>query len=69
MESSDLEWYSRSLKVLQPLRYHLNDVVDLINSYNSFCSHAGQTPIPMARVEAAKVALELAEDFFRGKNL
>lgn len=66
---SDLEWYSRSLEVLQPLRYHLNEVIGLVDSYNSFCNHAGQTPVPMARVEAARVALERAEVFFTGNNL
>ncbi len=62
--SSNFEWYSRALEVLQPLRYHLNNIIDVIDSHNSFCYSAGQVPIQTARVSDARVALELAEDFF-----
>ncbi len=64
-------WYSKALEVLNPLRYHLQRIIDDIEAHNQFCESynkldapSKQSPIPINKVAEAKVALEEAETFF-----
>jgi hypothetical protein len=59
------EWHSNALEVLQPLRYHLNEMIESIESYNRFALRLGYVPITCKLAEA-KSAQEVAEKFFCG---
>lgn len=63
MKDPDL-WYSEALEVLQPLRWHLNELTTEIESYNRFAAVMGKPPILVNKIKAAKDANEAANKFF-----
>jgi len=63
-------WYSKSLDVLGPLRFHMSELLLEIESYNRFLK---RIKVPLMyrtkskRFKAAKKALAKAEKFFCNK--
>jgi hypothetical protein len=57
-------WYSQALKLLSPLRYHVNELIEEIESYNRFAEKMGYPPLAEKKVLAAKRARDRAEKFF-----
>lgn len=60
-------WYSKSLDVLGPLRYHMSELLFEIESHNRFLTRMKVAIIPTSKVKAAKRALAKAEKFFCNK--
>lgn len=60
-------WYSKSLDVLGPLRYHMSELLLEIESHNRFLKRIKVPRMPTAKVKAAKKALAKAEKFFCNK--
>jgi len=65
------EWYARAVDVLGPLRYHLHEVIQIVEDHNRFAARASRDPLPAQsvpmpahRVDEAKKALAAAEGFF-----
>jgi hypothetical protein len=57
-------WYSKALKVLSPLRYHINELVNEIESYNRFAKKVDYPLLSEKKLLAAKRARDKAENFF-----
>lgn len=53
------EWYSNSIEVLNPLRWHLNQLVEEAETHNHFSP---------SRISAAKEANEKVNEFFSPKS-
>lgn len=68
-------WYSGALEVLQPLRWHIEELIQEMESYNRFAVRMNKlrpdnptTVLPVRKIEAAKEAQKIANDFFSGKS-
>jgi hypothetical protein len=60
-------WYSNALEVLGPLRWHLNELVEAMESHNRYAKAVDQPLLPERKIEAAKAANEAANKYFSGK--
>lgn len=67
------EWYSRSLDRLQPLRFHMNELIDTIEEHNRLVKRLNQLrkkgepkilPVRTDKLKSAKRAAAQAEKFF-----
>lgn len=63
VRQSALEWYSGALGVLSPLRWHLNELVDSLETINRLKVALGETPMFQHKVEAAREACDAADRF------
>ena len=70
-------WYSEALEELGPLRYHIHELLQAVESHNRFAEHyngiKGETDvraikIPDRVIDAAKQASEQCEEFFCGSK-
>lgn len=63
---NDQAWYSDALDVLGPLRWHINELIEEMESHNRFCSaHMKNVPLLSHRkITAAKQANDTADKFF-----
>jgi hypothetical protein len=62
-------WYSTALKKLGPLRYHLNEMIQMAEEYNRWAKIVDAPPLREDKIEAAAKALQEAEEFFTGRKL
>jgi hypothetical protein len=58
------EWYSNAVEVLSPLRWHLNELVEVMESYNRFAERMNYPLLPKNKIEEAKEANNKADEFF-----
>ena len=58
-------WYSEALEVLSPLRWHINELIDAMESHNRFAQRLGLPLLPDAKIAAAKAANEAVDSFFQ----
>lgn len=67
------EWYSRSLDRLQPLRFHMKELIDAIEEHNRLVKRLNQLrkrgepkdlPVRTDKLKKAKRAADRAERFF-----
>lgn len=63
-DRKDKAWYRKALELLNPLRYHINELIEEIESYNRFAKKMGYPPLSKTKVLAAKRARDKAEKFF-----
>jgi len=66
MTYDSLAWYQESLEVLQPLRYHINELIQAVEAHNRYADLVGQPKVSPKTLEEAKQAANLAEYFFTG---
>lgn len=57
-------WYQEANEVLQPLRYHLNKLIEEMESYNRYTARANLPPLSLNKIAEAKKAQRVAEKFF-----
>jgi hypothetical protein len=57
-------WYSEAVEVLLPLRWHLNELIEEIESHNRYAKSFGGAMISEAKIAAAKTANEEVDKFF-----
>lgn len=58
-------WYSEALEKLSPLRFHLEEVLNELELYNTFQKRIGCNAMVAERqIKAAREAQKIAEDFF-----
>ncbi len=57
-------WRSEALEALQPLRWHVNELIEALESHNRWAKRAGRPTIPEGKILAAKEASAKAESFF-----
>lgn len=62
------EWYVDALEVLSPLRFHIDELITEIESYNRYASRMGHPLISRAKLAKAKEAQAISEKFFTGKG-
>ncbi len=60
-------WYSKSLLILQPLRFHLKELIDEMESYNRYAKRIKGPSLSIHKINDAKLVLNEAEKFFTGK--
>ena len=60
-------WYSSALEVLSPLRWHLNELVEAMESHNRYARRVGEPLLPVEKIEVAKKASEAANAFFSAR--
>lgn len=64
------EWYSKSLEVLNPLRFHLFEMIQRAEQVNHLNELMENSPtFPVKQIEEAKAALNKAELHFTGKEI
>lgn len=64
------EWYSKSMEVLNPLRFHLFEMIQRVEQLNHLNELMGKSPaFPARQIEEAKAALNKAELHFTGKEI
>jgi hypothetical protein len=61
---TNLAWYSKSLDVLNPLRWHLNELIEEMESYNRYATILKRPTLSESKIQAAKAANEAANKFF-----
>ena len=61
-------WYSKSLDVLDPLRWHLNELICDMESYNSYAIKVGSPLLSKEKIKAAKKVLDKANRLFSNKK-
>lgn len=61
-------WYVDAIEVMSPLRWHLNELVESMESLNSFNKSLGQQPWAKDKIEAAKKANEEVNKHFTPKS-
>lgn len=57
-------WYQEANEVLQPLRYHLNELILEMESHNRYAARAKQPLLSQDKIAEAKKAQRVAEKFF-----
>ena len=57
-------WYSGALEVLNPLRFHLHELIEAAESHNKAAKILNMPLISEQKIGAAKTALEEAEMYF-----
>ena len=57
-------WYSDALDVLNPLRWHIIELVEVMESHNRYAHQMGEPLLPVSKIEAAKAANAKADAFF-----
>lgn len=61
-------WQSEALEVLNPLRFHLDELIEAIESHNRYARAVGQPQLSEKKIAAAKAAAESANTFLSGKK-
>lgn len=61
---SGQEWYSKAVEHINPLRFHLHQMIEMTRSYNRFAEIIKQEKLPESTIVAAEDALAKAEAFF-----
>lgn len=62
--SDKLAWYSESIEVLSPLRWHLDELIEAMESHNRYAKRMGEPLLPEHKIAAAKAANDAADKFF-----
>lgn len=57
-------WYSNALEVLNPLRWHLNELTNAMEDHNRYAKRLGHPLLPEAKIAAAKEANANVDSFF-----
>ena len=60
----DNSWYSDGFMVLNPLRWHLNEMVEMCEQYNIFAKHADLPPLRKDKIAAARRANDAVNEHF-----
>jgi hypothetical protein len=63
-EKKPSEWYSGALEVLGPLRWHLNELIEEMESYNRLAKAAGRPLLAEKKIVVAKEANDKADKYF-----
>lgn len=61
-------WYQRGNEVLQPLRYHIHELIGILETDNRLRVALKQPPIYLRQLKEAKKASAKAERFFVPKR-
>lgn len=69
MDKDSQVWYSNALEVLSPLRWHINELIEEMESYNRFAKRMNYPILPERKIEDAKLANQKVDDFFVHKLL
>lgn len=64
LPQNDLLWYQNGLEKLEPLRYHLFELIMEMEFHNSYAKRVKQPQLNKKKIAQAKKALERAEKFF-----
>ena len=68
MKKSNQEWYATAFEKLSPLRYHIDELLEEMDSHNRVAKRLKIPGLSTKRITAAKKALEVAEEFCTGKS-
>ena len=63
MKDKDQEWYTNTFEVLNPLRWHLSELLEAVEQFNRLAIATKEAPIFEKKIADARDALNKAEKF------
>lgn len=67
-EQESLLWYQDAYAVLSVLRWHMAELVDMVDAYNRYAELAGFPKLPEHKIEAARSASDAVNEFFASRR-